>query len=106
MTMTAVRSDAQTRTLHEAAADLGVDGVRRRRRVRNAGMVVAGGLLVAALAVPAQGQIESAERNCIAAFTQGLAKVGKAHGKIVKQCTARFAKGSLVGETPEECIAS
>ena len=106
MTMTAFRSHALIRTLLGAANDLGIDGVSCRSRARNAGVVVAGGLLVAALAVPAQGQIETAERNCIAAFTDGLAKVGKAHGKIVKTCTARFAQGSLVGETPEQCIAS
>ncbi len=55
---------------------------------------------------PAAAQVETADRNCINTFNKALSKVGKVHGKIVKTCTLQFAAGKLVGQTPEECIAS
>jgi cysteine-rich repeat protein len=79
---------------------------RRRPRPAIVYAVVVGFSLFAALTHPVQAQVESADRNCIAAFSKGLGKVAKAHGKIVKACTARFAAGTLVGQTPEECLAS
>lgn len=51
-------------------------------------------------------QVGNADRACMNAYTKGLARVGKAHGKIVRQCTNMFAAGRLVGQTPEQCIAS
>jgi len=74
---------------------------------RNTGWAVVACIFLGAIFVsPIQAQVDAADRNCIAAFQKGLAKVAKAHGKIVKTCTARFAAGTLVGQTPEECLAS
>lgn len=54
----------------------------------------------------ASAQVATADRACINAFTKGLARVGKAHGKIVRSCTNQFSKGKLISQTPEQCIAS
>jgi cysteine-rich repeat protein len=66
--------------------------------------------LVAALSLshagPAAAQLEKHDIDCINTFNKGLRKISKTHGKLVKKCTTRFASGSLVGQTPEQCIAS
>lgn len=54
----------------------------------------------------AQGLIAPGEEKCLGAYTQNLGKIAKIHGKIIKSCTNRFAAGKLVGQTPEQCMAS
>ncbi len=53
---------------------------------------------------PSVAQVDKVDQDCINAFNKGLRKVSKIHGKIVKKCTAKFAAGSLVGQTPEQCL--
>ncbi len=110
MMVTKFRPDAYVCASVVASGDLVSSPlqVRARRRDWNwtASALFTCLLMAAAFANPAEGQIETSDRNCIAAFTQGLSRVGKAHGKIVKTCTTRFASGTLIGQTPEECIAS
>ncbi len=62
-------------------------------------------LLPAVSSSPAVAQVANVDQACIAAFNKALRKVSKTHGKIVKKCTARFAAGSLGGQTPEACLA-
>ena len=78
---------------------------RTSRSTCIAAALVAAGLVFAA-SLPASAQVEKEDRVCITAFAKGLAKVGKVHGKIVKRCTTLFAAGRLIGQTPEQCIAS
>ncbi len=92
--------------------------VERRRNVsmtsRSPGFVQLGiaafaamtAALSLAIATPVAAQPTADDIKCITTFNKGMRKISKTHAKLVKKCVTRFASGSLVGQTPEECIAA
>lgn len=74
----------------------------------NRGMWVLATALLSGLmcADVATAQVSSLDQRCIAAFNQGVRKVAKAQGKIVKKCLTDFASGRLSSATPEDCVRS
>lgn len=83
------------------------DESRLGRRLRQVGgLWIACLCAVGVLIGPASGQIYKDEEKCLTAYSKNLGKIGKVHSKIVKSCTNRFAAGTLVGQSPEACMAS
>jgi len=105
--MVVTRTCVQGRPNADGGFDSGLSprGARHRWGLGSIGAFVACLSLVSAFSAPVQAQVDADDRNCIAAYTQGMAKVAAAHGKIIKACTTRFAAGTLVGQTPADCMA-